>query len=94
MKMTRQDFTDKMQKYFTTEQTEKLAAYCEKLDGMVKYGAIGDMNGYSFMCIRMAEEADKGIMWLATYVEDIIGDVKHDEIPDLEQMMADMEVEW
>ena len=91
--MDRQDFYNKLSPYFKMEQIDKLAAYAERLDDSVKYGAIGEMNGYSFLCIRMLEEANKGITWLVTFIEDIIGEVEYrEDFPALEQMIKDMEV--
>lgn len=93
--MDRQDFYNKLSPYFKMEQIDKLAAYAERLDNSVKYGAIGEMNGYSFLCIRMLEEANKGITWLVTFIEDIIGEVEYrEDFPALEQMIKDMEVCW
>ena len=93
--MSKQEFYDKLNPYFKADQIDKLAKYAENLDNTVKYGAIGEMNGYSFLCIRMQEESAKGILWLTTFIEDIIGEIRYKEdFPALEQMMEDMEVEW
>ena len=93
--MNRQDFTEKLEKYFIPHQAEKFADYAEKLHGVARYGALGSMTGFDYICIRMAEEASKGIMWLMQYAADIIGEIEVlDNMPDFDKLMEDIEAEW
>lgn len=93
--MNRQDFTEKLTKYFLPQQVETLANYAEKLQVHTKYGALGSMTGFDYICIRMAEEAGKGFMWLVQYVADIVGEIEvMDNFPDFDALMADIEAEW
>ena len=93
--MNRQEFTEKLEKYFLPHQAEKFADYAEKLHGVARYGALGSMTGFDYICIRMAEEASKGIMWLVQYAADIIGEIEvMDNMPDFDRLMADTESDW
>ena len=44
--MNRQDFTEKLRKYFLPNQAEKFADYAEKLHGVARYGALRSMTGF------------------------------------------------
>lgn len=93
--MNRQEFTRKLTKYFLPNQVEKFADYAEKLQGLTRYGALGSMTGFDYICIRLAEEASKGIMWLVQYAADIIGEIEVlDNMPDFDKLMEDIEAEW
>ena len=93
--MNRQDFTEKMGKYFLPHQAEKFADYAEKLHSVIKCGALRSMTGFDYLCIRMAEEASKGIMWLMQYAADILGEIEVlDNMPDFDKLMDDIEAEW
>lgn len=93
--MDRQDFTRKLTKYFLPNQVEKFADYAEKLQGLTRYGALGSMTGFDYICIRLAEEAEKGYMWLVQYSADIVGErAIMDNLPDFNKLMADIEAEW
>ena len=52
--MNRQEFTEKLKKYFLPHQAEKFADYAEKLHGVARYGALGSMTGFDYVCIRIA----------------------------------------
>lgn len=93
--MDRQDFTRKLTNYFLPNQVEKFADYAEKLQGLTRYGALGSMTGFDYICIRLAEEAEKGYMWLVQYSADIVGErAIMDNLPDFNKLMADIETEW
>lgn len=93
--MDRYDFVEKMEKYFSPKQVGVFADYAEKLEGMTRYGALGSMTGFDYLCIRMAEEASKGIMWVVQYAADIIGEIEVlDNMPDFDKLMEDIEAEW
>lgn len=93
--MNRQDFTEKMSTYFDSMQVKALADYAEKLQGLAKYGSIGSMTGFDYICIRFAEEASKGYTWLVQYAADIIGEREvMENMPDFDRLSADIEVEW
>ena len=93
--MNRQDFTEKLEKYFLSQQVKTFADYAEKLQEFTRYGALGSMTGFDYICIRMAEEAGKGIMWLMQYAADIIGEIEVlDNMPDFDKLMEDIEAEW
>ena len=77
--MNRQDFTEKLEKYFLPHQAEKFADYAEKLHGVARYGALGSMTGFDYICIRMAEEAKIEVL---------------DNMPDFDKLMEDIEAEW
>ena len=93
--MNRQEFTEKLEKYFTPQQVTAFADYAEKLHGLSKYGSLGSMTGFDYICIRLAEEAEKGYMWLVQYSADIVGErVIMDNLPDFNKLMEDIEAEW
>jgi len=93
--MNRQNFVKKLEKYFLPQQAEKFADYAEKLQGVARYGALGSMTGFDYVCIRLAEEASKGIMWLMQYAADILGEIEvMDNMPDFDKLMDDIEAEW
>ena len=93
--MNRQDFTEKLEKYFTPQQVAAFADYAEKLRGLTRYGALGSMTGFDYVCIRLAEEAEKGYMWLVQYSADIVGErAIMDNLPDFNKLMEDIEAEW
>lgn len=93
--MNRQSFTEKMFKYFDHVQVKTLADYAEKLHGFAKYGSLGSMTGFDYICIRFAEEASKGYTWLVQYAADIIGEREvMENMPDFDKLMEDIEVEW
>ena len=93
--MNRQDFTEKMSAYFDPMQVKALADYAEKLQGLARYGSLGSMTGFDYICIRFAEEASKGYTWLVQYAADIIGEREvMENMPDFDRLSADIEVEW
>jgi len=93
--MNRQEFTEKLEKYFLPHQAEKFADYAEKLHGVARYGALGSMTGFDYICIRLAEEAEKGYMWLVQYSADIVGErVIMDNLPDFDKLAEDVDNEW
>lgn len=93
--MNRQEFTEKLEKYLTPQQVAAFADYAEKLQGLAKYGSLGSMTGFDYICIRLAEEAEKGYMWLVQYSADIVGErAIMDNLPDFNKLMSDIEVEW
>ena len=93
--MNRQEFTEKLEKYFTQKQVVAFADYAEKLHGLTRYGALGSMTGFDYVCIRIAEEAEKGYMWLVQYSADIVGErAIMDNLPDFNKLMEDIEAEW
>lgn len=93
--MNRQNFMEKMSTYFDPMQVKTLADYAEKLQGLAKYGSLGSMTGFDYICIRFAEEASKGYTWLVQYAADIIGEREVVEnMPDFDRLSADIEVEW
>ena len=93
--MNRQGFTEKMSTYFDPMQVKALADYAEKLQGLAKYGSLGSMTGFDYICIRFAEEASKGYTWLVQYAADIIGEREvMENVPDFDKLSADIEVEW
>ena len=93
--MNRQEFTEKLEKYFLPHQAEKFADYAEKLHGVARYGALGSMTGFDYVCIRLAEEAEKGFMWLVQYSADIVGErAIIDNLPDFDKLAEDVDNEW
>lgn len=93
--MNRQEFTEKLEKYFLPHQAEKFADYAEKLHGVARYGALGSMTGFDYVCIRIAEEAEKGYMWLVQYSADIVGErAIMDNLPDFDKLAEDVDNEW
>jgi hypothetical protein len=93
--MNRQEFTEKLEKYFLPHQAEKFADYTEKLHGVARYGALGSMTGFDYVYIRIAEEAEKGYMWLVQYSADIVGErVIMDNLHDFDKLAEDVDNEW
>lgn len=89
--MNRQDFTEKMSTYFDPMQVKALADYAEKLQGLARYGSLGSMTGFDYICIRFAEEASKGYTWLVQYAADIIGEREVVEnMPDFDGLYTDI----